>query len=144
MWIQKKVNIHPKNRGFHIITDDILKDIPELRDFKIGILHLFIKHTSASLTINEHADPTVRTDFESYFDILVPENQTYFKHTIEGSDDMPAHLKSSLLGSSVSIPIKDGKLNLGIWQGIYLCEHRNHGSSRELIVTIQGLSLKNN
>ena len=144
MWIQKKVNILPKNRGFHIITDDILKDIPELGDFKIGILHLFIKHTSASLTINEHADPTVRTDFESHFDILVPENQTYYSHTIEGADDMPAHLKSSLLGSSVSIPIKDGKLNLGTWQGIYLCEHRNHGSSRELIVTIQGLSLKNN
>ena len=144
MWIQKKVNIYPKNRGFHIITDDILKDIPELRDFKIGILHLFIKHTSASLTINEHADPTVQTDFESHFNILVPENQTYYTHTIEGAEDMPAHLKSSLLGSSVSIPIKDGKLNLGIWQGIYLCEHRNHGSSRELIVTIQGLSLKNN
>ena len=144
MWIQKKINIYSKNRGFHLITDHVLKDIPELRNFKIGILHLFIKHTSASLTINEHADPTVRTDFESHFNILVPENQTYYSHTIEGADDMPAHLKSSLLGSSVSIPIKDGKLNLGTWQGIYLCEHRNHGSSRELIVTIQGLSLKNN
>ena len=140
MWIQKKINIYSKSRGFHVITDDVLKDIPELRNFKIGILHLFIKHTSASLTINEHADPTVRTDFESHFNILVPENQTYYKHTIEGSDDMPAHLKSSLLGSSVSIPIKDGKLNLGTWQGVYLCEHRNHGSNRELIITIQGSS----
>tara|TARA_Y100001970_G_scaffold278714_1_gene384820 strand:+ start:912 stop:1334 length:423 start_codon:yes stop_codon:yes gene_type:complete len=140
MWIQKKINIHSRNRGFHIITDDVLKYIPELKDFKIGILHLFIKHTSASLTINEHSDPTVRTDFESHFNILVPENQTYYSHTIEGADDMPAHLKSSLLGSSVSIPIKDGKLNLGTWQGIYLCEHRNHASNRELIVTIQGSS----
>ena len=140
MWIQKKINIYSKSRGFHVITDDVLKDIPELRNFRIGILHLFIKHTSASLTINEHADPAVRTDFESHFNILVPENQTYYKHTIEGSDDMPAHLKSSLLGSSVSIPIKDGKLNLGTWQGVYLCEHRNHGSNRELIVTIQGSS----
>ena len=136
----KKINIHSRNRGFHIITDDVLKYIPELKDFKIGILHLFIKHTSASLTINEHSDPTVRTDFESHFNILVPENQTYYSHTIEGADDMPAHLKSSLLGSSVSIPIKDGKLNLGTWQGIYLCEHRNHASNRELIVTIQGSS----
>ena len=140
MWIQKKINIYSKSRGFHVITDDVLKDIPELRNFKIGILHLFIKHTSASLTINEHADPTVRTDFESHFNILVPENQTYYQHTIEGSDDMPAHLKSSLLGSSVSIPIQDGKLNLGTWQGVYLCEHRNHGSNRKLIVTIQGSS----
>tara|TARA_A100001011_G_scaffold12414_1_gene13469 strand:- start:285 stop:707 length:423 start_codon:yes stop_codon:yes gene_type:complete len=140
MWIQKKINIYSRSRGFHVITNDVLKDIPELRDFKIGILHLFIKHTSASLTINEHADPTVRTDFESHFNILVPENQTYYEHTIEGADDMPAHLKSSLLGSSVSIPIKDGKLNLGTWQGVYLCEHRNHGSNRELIVTIQGSS----
>ena len=140
MWIQKKINIYSKSRGFHVITDDVLKDIPELRNFKIGILHLFIKHTSASLTINEHADPTVRTDFESHFNILVPENQTYYEHTIEGADDMPAHLKSSLLGSSVSIPIQDGKLNLGTWQGVYLCEHRNHGSNRKLIVTIQGSS----
>ena len=140
MCIQKKINIYSKNRGFHLITDHVLKDIPELRNFKIGILHLFIKHTSASLTINEHADPTVRTDFESHFNRLVPENQTYYEHTIEGADDMPAHLKSSLLGSSVSIPIKNGKLNLGIWQGVYLCEHRNHASNRELIATIQGSS----
>jgi secondary thiamine-phosphate synthase enzyme len=115
-----------------------LENIPELKDFKTGILQLFIKHTSASLTINENADPTVRTDFESHFNMLAPENQSYYQHTFEGSDDMPAHLKASLLGSSVSIPITDGKLNLGTWQGIYLCEHRNRGSDRKLIITIQG------
>ena len=138
MWIQKKIILSPKSRGFHIITHDVLENIPEIKDFKTGILQLFIKHTSASLTINENADPTVRTDFESHFNMLAPENQSYYQHTFEGSDDMPAHLKASLLGSSVSIPITDGKLNLGTWQGIYLCEHRNLGSDRKLIVTIQG------
>ena len=140
MWIQKKISLTPRSRGFHIITDNILENIPELKDFKAGILQLFIKHTSASLTINENADPTVRIDFESHFNILAPENMNYYKHTCEGPDDMPAHLKSSILGSSVSVPITDGKLNLGIWQGIYLCEHRNHGTVRKLIATIQGLS----
>lgn len=138
MWIQKTIALSPKSRGFHIITNDVLENIPELKDLKTGILHLFIKHTSASLTINENADPTVRTDFESHFNMLAPENQSYYQHTFEGSDDIPAHLKASLLGSSVSIPITDGKLNLGTWQGIYLCEHRNRGSDRKLIVTIQG------
>ena len=138
MWIQKTITLSPKSRGFHIITDDVLKNIPELKDLKTGILQLFIKHTSASLTINENADPTVRTDFESHFNMLAPENQSYYQHTFEGSDDIPAHLKASLLGSSVSIPITDGRLNLGTWQGIYLCEHRNRGSDRKLIVTIQG------
>ena len=138
MWIQKTITLSPKSRGFHIITDDVLKNIPELNDLKTGILQLFIKHTSASLTINENADPTVRTDFESHFNMLAPENQSYYQHTFEGSDDMPAHLKASLLGSSVSIPITDGRLNLGTWQGIYLCEHRNRGPDRKLIVTIQG------
>ena len=138
MWIQKKITLSPKSRGFHIITHDVLKNIPEIKDFKTGIFQLFIKHTSASLTINENADPTVRTDFESHFNILAPENQSYYQHTCEGSDDMPAHLKASLLGSSVSIPITDGRLNLGTWQGIYLCEHRNRGSDRKLIITIQG------
>ena len=138
MWIQKTITLSPKSRGFHIITHDVLENIPELKDLKTGILQLFIKHTSASLTINENADPTVRTDFESHFNMLAPENQSYYQHTFEGSDDMPAHLKASLLGSSVSIPITDGKLNLGTWQGIYLCEHRNRGSDRKLIVTIQG------
>jgi secondary thiamine-phosphate synthase enzyme len=138
VWIQKTITLSPKSRGFHIITHDVLENIPELKDLKTGILHLFIKHTSASLTINENADPTVRTDFESHFNMLAPENQSYYQHTFEGSDDMPAHLKASLLGSSVSIPITDGKLNLGTWQGIYLCEHRNRGSDRKLIITIQG------
>jgi secondary thiamine-phosphate synthase enzyme len=138
VWIQKTITLSPKSRGFHIITHDVLENIPELKDFKTGILQLFIKHTSASLTINENADPTVRTDFESHFNILAPENQSYYQHTFEGSDDMPAHLKASLLGSSVSIPITDGRLNLGTWQGIYLCEHRNRGSDRKLIITIQG------
>ena len=138
MWIQKTITLSPKSRGFHIITHDVLENIPELKDLKTGILHLFIKHTSASLTINENADPTVLTDFESHFNMLAPENQSYYQHTFEGSDDIPAHLKASLLGSSVSIPITDGRLNLGTWQGIYLCEHRNRGSDRKLIVTIQG------
>jgi secondary thiamine-phosphate synthase enzyme len=138
VWIQKTITLSPKSRGFHIITHDVLENIPELKDLKTGILQLFIKHTSASLTINENADPTVRTDFESHFNMLAPENQSYYQHTFEGSDDMPAHLKASLLGSSVSIPITDGKLNLGTWQGIYLCEHRNSGSDRKLIITIQG------
>ena len=138
MWIQKTITLSPKSRGFHIITHDVLENIPELKDLKTGILQLFIKHTSASLTINENADPTVRTDFESHFNMLAPENQSYCQHTFEGSDDMPAHLKASLLGSSVSIPITDGRLNLGTWQGIYLCEHRNRGSERKLIITIQG------
>lgn len=138
MWIQKTITLSAKSRGFHIITNDVLENIPELKDLKTGILHLFIKHTSASLTINENADPTVRTDFESHFNMLAPENQSYYQHTFEGSDDIPAHLKASLLGSSVSIPITDGRLNLGTWQGIYLCEHRNHGSDRELVLTIQG------
>ena len=138
MWIQKTITLSPKSRGFHIITHDVLENIPELKDLKTGILQLFIKHTSASLTINENADPTVLTDFESHFNMLAPENQSYYQHTCEGSDDMPAHLKASLLGSSVSIPITDGRLNLGTWQGIYLCEHRNRGSDRKLIITIQG------
>ena len=138
MWIQKTITLSPKSRGFHIITHDVLENIPELKDLKTGILQLFIKHTSASLTINENADPTVRTDFESHFNMLAPENQSYYQHTFEGSDDMPAHLKASLLGSSVSIPITDGRLNLGTLQGIYLCEHRNRGSDRKLIITIQG------
>ena len=138
MWIQKTITLSPRSRGFHIITSDVLDQLPEIEKIKTGILHLFIKHTSASLTINEDADPTVRLDFESHFNKLVPENQSYYQHTIEGSDDMPAHLKASLLGSSVSVPITDGRLNLGTWQGIYLCEHRDRGSARKLVVTIQG------
>jgi secondary thiamine-phosphate synthase enzyme len=138
MWIQKEIPLNPISRGFHIITNEIVKSIPEIKDISTGLLHVFIKHTSASLTINEDADPTVRDDFESYFNQITPENAPYYTHTFEGPDDMPAHLKSAMLGSSVSIPITDGKLNLGTWQGIYLCEHRNHGGQRRLLVTIQG------
>ena len=138
MWIQKTISLSPYSRGFHLITDRIVENIPEMSQIKTGLLHLFIKHTSASLTINEDADSTVRTDFESHFNQLVPENQSYFQHTSEGSDDMPAHLKASILGSSVSVPIAKGKLALGTWQGIYLCEHRNYGGNRTLVVTIQG------
>ncbi len=138
MWIQKEINLKPRVRGFHIITENILKNIPELEKVKVGILQLFVKHTSAALTINENTDQTVRQDFETHFNILVPENEDYYKHICEGSDDIPAHLKSSLLGSSVSIPITNGKLNLGTWQGIYLCEHRNQGTGRIIIATIGG------
>ena len=138
MWIQKEISLNPRQRGFHLITDEVLKHLPEVQEIELGIMQVFIKHTSASLTINEDADPTVRDDFESHFNQMIPENAPYYQHTFEGPDDMPAHLKSSILGSSVSIPITDGKLNLGIWQGIYLCEHRNRGGSRKLVVTIQG------
>ncbi|MBC8322536.1 MAG: YjbQ family protein [Candidatus Marinimicrobia bacterium] len=138
MWKQKQIILPNYPRGFHLITDLIENEMLEINDISAGLLHIFIKHTSASLTINEDADPTVRMDFESHFNQMAPENAPYYKHTFEGSDDMPAHLKSSILGSSVSIPITDGKLNLGTWQGIYLCEHRNHGGQRKLLVTIQG------
>ena len=138
MWIQKEISLNPRQRGFHLITDEVLEHLSEVQEIEVGTMQVFIKHTSASLTINEDADPTVRDDFESHFNQMVPENAPYYQHTFEGPDDMPAHLKSSILGSSVSIPITDGKLNLGTWQGIYLCEHRNHGGSRKLVVTIQG------
>ncbi len=138
MWIQKEILLQPRQRGFHLITDEVIKNIPELIDISIGSLSIFIKHTSASLTINEDADPTVRIDFESYFNEAVPENAPYYKHTIEGPDDMPAHLKSSILGSSITVPISDGKLNLGTWQGIYLCEHRNKKPTRKIVITING------
>tara|TARA_B100001245_G_C22759533_1_gene367560 strand:- start:9 stop:428 length:420 start_codon:yes stop_codon:yes gene_type:complete len=138
MWYQKEITLPAFSRGFHIIMDNILEEIPEIRDISNGLLHLFIKHTSASLTINEDADPTVRADFETHFNTMVPENAPYYRHTIEGSDDMPAHLKSAILGASLSIPISKGKLNLGVWQGIYLCEHRNHGGKRKIVLTING------
>ena len=138
MWIQKEISLNPRPRGFHLITNEILQNIQEIGDISIGTMEIFIKHTSASLTINEDADPTVRDDFESHFNQIVPENAPYYKHTIEGPDDMPAHLKSSILGSSVTLPITNGTLNLGTWQGIYLCEHRNHGSSRSIVLTLTG------
>ena len=138
MWIQKEISLNPRPRGFHLITNEIIQNLQEIGDISIGTMEIFIKHTSASLTINEDADPTVRDDFESHFNQIVPENAPYYKHTIEGPDDMPAHLKSSILGSSVTIPITNGTLNLGTWQGIYLCEHRNYGSSRSVVLTLTG------
>lgn len=138
MWIQKEIQLHAYSRGFHLVTNDVLREIPELNQINIGLLNILIKHTSASLTINENADPTVRKDFESFFNRVVPEDQPYFLHNDEGSDDLPAHLKNSLLGSSLSIPITKGRLNLGVWQGIYLCEHRNHASRRSLVLTLHG------
>ena len=138
MWIQKEIALPGYPRGFHIVTDLIIREMPQIKDISAGLLHVFMKHTSASLTINEDADPRVRTDFESHFNETVPENAPYYRHTLEGSDDMPSHLKSAILGSSVSIPISDGKLNLGTWQGIYLCEHRDRGGSRRIVLTING------
>ena len=137
-WFQKSIKMKAKSRGFHLVTEEVLRQIAELADFKVGIFHVFIRHTSASLTINENADPTVRMDMERHFNVIVPENASYFEHTDEGSDDMPAHLKQCLLGSTINIPINNGRLLLGTWQGIYLCEHRNHASSRELVITISG------
>lgn len=137
-WIQKEILLNPQSRGFHLITDEILREIPELMSINIGLMNVFIKHTSASLSINEDADPTVRMDFESHFNEMVPENQPYYRHTMEGSDDMPAHLKASILGSSIQIPITNGNLNMGTWQGIYLCEHRNYSGKRKVVVTIWG------
>ena len=138
MWTQKRIHLDPRPRGFHIVTAEILQALPELKQCKTGLLHVLIQHTSASLTINENADPGVRRDFESYFNRAVPENEPYYVHDDEGPDDMPAHIKSSLLGSSVTVPVTDGALNLGTWQGIYLCEHRNYGGSRSLVLTLQG------
>ncbi|MCA6063252.1 secondary thiamine-phosphate synthase enzyme YjbQ [Thalassolituus marinus] len=140
MWLQKEIRLKEKRRGFHLISGEILAQLPELSRINIGLAHIFIQHTSASLTINENADPTVRSDFEAVFNRLVPENQPYYQHTLEGSDDLPAHIKSSLLGPSLTIPVTDGAFNLGTWQGIYLCEHRNHGGSRRLVITLQGES----
>ncbi|RKR12122.1 secondary thiamine-phosphate synthase enzyme [Maribacter vaceletii] len=135
---QREILLPKFKRGFHLITDSILDSIPEIKNISIGNLQVFIKHTSASLTINENADSTVRDDFESHINVMVPENTSYYKHTYEGPDDMPAHIKASLMGSSVQIPITKGNLNLGIWQGIYLCEHRNYASGRSIVITVLG------
>lgn len=139
MWIQHELQLPPFRRGIHLITDRVERAIPELSDCRIGLLHVFIQHTSASLTINENADADVRTDFEASLNSLVPEDFPYV-HTIEGPDDMPAHVKASLMGSSVSAPVRDGRLALGTWQGIYLCEHRNRAGGRRLILTLHGES----
>jgi secondary thiamine-phosphate synthase enzyme len=138
MWIQKECRLKARARGFHLVTDEVLAQLPELAQLRVGLLHVLIKHTSAALTINENADPTVRNDFEGFFNHLVPEDQPYYQHNDEGSDDLPAHLKASLLGASLTLPVTDGHLNLGTWQGIYLCEHRNRGGSRTLVLTLQG------
>jgi secondary thiamine-phosphate synthase enzyme len=139
-WFQKEIRLQPKSRGFHLITHDIIRQLPELKAVKVGLAHIFIKHSSASLAINENADPTVRMDMESHFNQMVPENAPYYLHTYEGPDDMPAHIKAVLLGSSISIPITNGHFNLGTWQGIYLCEHRNRARGRKLVITLQGES----
>lgn len=135
---QTGLTLRARKRGFHLITDEVLTALPEIKKIKTGICQVFIQHTSASLTINENADPTVRTDFEMFFNKAVPENDPDYTHDYEGADDMPAHLKSSLLGSSVSLPICNGKFALGIWQGIYICEHRDHGGERNLMITAWG------
>ena len=138
MFFQNEIQLQPHSRGFHLITHEIVNGLPEIREIRHGMLQVFIKHTSASLTINENADPSVRVDFESSFNHLVRENEPYYTHTLEGSDDMPAHIKSSLVGASVTIPITNCRLNLGTWQGIYLCEFRNNGGKRKLVITIHG------
>jgi secondary thiamine-phosphate synthase enzyme len=138
MWVQREITLPPHPRGFHLITRAVLEALPELRKLRAGLLHVFIRHTSASLTLNENASPDVRADFEAYFDAAVPEDARYWTHTIEGPDDMPAHIKASLLGSSLSIPVSGGRLAVGTWQGIYLCEHRDRGGPRSLILTLSG------
>jgi len=138
MWYQTQITLSAKSRGFHIITDEVLEKIPEIENISKGIAHIFIQHTSASLTINENADPSVRRDFATHFKRMVPEDTSLYEHTLEGPDDMTSHIKSSLLGHLVSIPITNGNLNLGTWQGIYLCEHRNNGGNRRLVVTLHG------
>ncbi len=138
MWIQHEITLEARPRGFHLVTREVEQGVPELRELKLGIAQLFIKHTSASLTLNENASADVRRDFGSWFDQAVPEDAPYWTHTLEGPDDMPAHIKASLTGSSLMLPVRDGKLALGTWQGIYLCEHRDSGGPRQLLVTAFG------
>ncbi|MFK5947821.1 MAG: secondary thiamine-phosphate synthase enzyme YjbQ [Methylococcales bacterium] len=138
MWIQQEILLSARPRGFHLITHETMENLSQVTAIQAGILHLFIKHTSASLTINENADPSVRADLESHFNKFAPEGADYYLHTDEGDDDMPAHIKNCILGSSLTIPISNGSLNMGIWQGIYLCEHRNNATGRQLLATIHG------
>jgi secondary thiamine-phosphate synthase enzyme len=138
MWLQREITLRARPRGFHLVTGEIEAAVPELRELAVGLAHLFIRHTSASLTLNENASPDVRRDFESWFDAAVPEDAPYWTHTLEGPDDMPAHIKASLLGPALSLPIADGRLALGTWQGVYLCEHRDRGGPRSLLVTLFG------
>jgi secondary thiamine-phosphate synthase enzyme len=138
IWVQREVRLEPRPRGFHLVTGEVAGAVPELERIGVGMANVFIRHTSASLTLNENASPAVRRDFRSWFDAVVPEDAGYWTHTLEGPDDMPAHVKSSLLGPSVTVPVADGRLALGTWQGIYLCEHRDAGGVRELVVTAWG------
>jgi secondary thiamine-phosphate synthase enzyme len=138
MWLQREITLAPRPRGFHLVTREVGAALPELRDVQTGLCHLFIRHTSASLTLNENASPDVRRDFETWFDRAVPEDFEEWTHTLEGPDDMPAHIKASLLGPSLSLPVSGGRLALGTWQGVYLCEHRDRGGPRSLLVTLWG------
>src|SRR3954452_21322056 len=138
MWLQREITLRPRPRGVHLVTREILEALPELGGVRAGLLHVFIQHTSASLTLNENASPDVRDDFEAFFNDAVPEDAPFWTHTIEGADDMPAHIKASLLGPSLSLPVSGGRLAVGTWQGIYLCEHRDRGGSRTLVATLQG------
>jgi secondary thiamine-phosphate synthase enzyme len=138
VWLQREIWLEPRSRGFHLITSEVLSALPELRELRVGLLHVLIRHTSASLTVNENASPDVRRDFASWFDRAVPERAPYWTHTLEGDDDMPAHVKASLLGASLTLPVGEGRLALGTWQGIYLCEHRDRGGPRSLMATVWG------
>jgi secondary thiamine-phosphate synthase enzyme len=138
MWLQREITLEPQPRGFHLVTREVLSALPELRELQVGLLHLLIRHTSASLALNENASPEVRRDFETWFNQAVPEDARYWTHTLEGADDMPAHIKASLLGPSLTLPISNGRLALGTWQGIYLCEHRDRSGSRSLVATAYG------
>jgi secondary thiamine-phosphate synthase enzyme len=138
MWLQREITLRPRPRGFHLVTDEVESAMPELRDVEVGIAHLFIRHTSASLTLNENASPDVRRDFESWFNAVVPEDAPFWTHTIEGPDDMPAHIKASVLGPALTLPVTGGRFALGTWQGVYLCEHRDRGGARSLVVTVFG------
>ena len=138
MWIQEQITLRPRPRGFHLITDEVIEGVPELRSLRIGMALVFMQHTSASLTLNENASPDVRRDFAAWFDRAVPDGADYFAHTLEGADDMPAHIKASLLGASLTLPVRNGRPALGTWQGIYLCEHRDDGGPRRVIVTAFG------
>ena len=138
VWIQRDITLSPRPRGFHLVTDEVVRGVPELADLRVGIAHVFIRHTSAALTLNENASPDVRRDFATWFDRAVPDGAPYWTHTLEGDDDMPAHVKGSLLGFSLTLPVRDGRLALGTWQGIYLCELRDRGGPRKLTVTLSG------
>jgi secondary thiamine-phosphate synthase enzyme len=138
MWAQREIRLQARSRGFHLVTGEVEAALPELRELRVGLAHLFIRHTSASLTLNENASPDVRRDFDAWFDRAVPEDAPYWTHTVEGPDDMPAHIKASLLGPALSLPVREGRLALGTWQGVYLCEHRDRGGPRSLLVTLWG------